>query len=84
MSRRSTPNSPFGSADDADAAPPETLRRNRSASRYAGARKSILEEFRAGNAPTQEAQIVAPAVRTERQARGRAVIYVRVSTEEQA
>lgn len=83
MSRRSTPNSPFGSAHD-DAAPPETVRRNRSASRYAGARKSILEELRAGNAPTQEAQIVAPAVRTERQARGRAVIYVRVSTEEQA
>ena len=84
MSRRRTPDTVLENIEGADQAPPETVSRNRSASRYAGARKSILEELRAGNAPTQRTQIVAPAVLAERQTRGRAVIYVRVSTEEQA
>lgn len=68
--------------DDIESAP-SSISRNQSAALYTGARKSIVESLRGGTTPAR-AEVVTPAVAKKRQQRGRAAIYLRVSTEEQA
>jgi site-specific DNA recombinase len=76
--------SPISHGDDGPVSSSTTDARNRRARRYAGARQSIVDDLRAGKTPSPEIDMVTPAVLSERQARGLAVIYLRVSTEEQA
>ena len=51
---------------------------------YDGGHLDLVERLKRGEAPSLESPLTTPAVRQRAQAKGRAVIYLRVSTEEQA
>ena len=84
MSAHDAEDAPFLDGLDAERAVSEaTVRWRRYNEMYVGSRQAIVQKLRSGETPGDN-EMVTPVVSERRQQRGRAAIYLRVSTEEQA